>query len=57
MTLERVIALIEVIELNLLVNKMQSRDKKKYSIKAKKRNANIYSVIVSKATIVYLGIK
>lgn len=57
MTLERVIALIEVIELKLLVNKMQSRDKKKYSIKAKKRNANIYSVIVSKATIVYLGIK
>lgn len=57
MTLERVIALIEVIELKLLVNKMQSRDKKKYSIKAKKRNANIYSIIVSKAAIVYLGIK
>lgn len=57
MTLERVIALIEVIELKLLVYKMQNRDKKKYSIKAKKRNANIYSMIVSKATIVYLGIK
>lgn len=57
MTLERVIALIEVIELKLLVYKMQNRDKKKYSIKAKKRNANIYSMIVSKAAIVYLGIK
>lgn len=56
MTLERVIALIEVIELKLLVYKMQSRDKK-HCIKAKKRNANIYSMIVSKAAIVYLGIK
>lgn len=53
MTLDRVIALIEV----FLFIKCKVEIKKKNSTEANKRNANIYSMIVSKAAIVYLGIK